>query len=356
MKCENKVGKEFDSLSQRLVYSYMISYSKFIQANIDEITVEAQKQTHSFIGSLLYKIYNNPALIGLSLEKDDCFHAEAFKDRPELAKSMKNLEKKFLGFFDFIFELGVVGELKDNTLYIPNTKMKIQKNKLTILDKINLKNEMKSDGTIIYSVEYPELCSGWKFLSKICKLIDGRDIPNRITKQCMAREMFMKCLFDLNNISLDRLYGDLEQSGVYLKELEDYFISNGYENNVYFALRKVYPNKQDGSFFISFDWRRKNQLTYCIDVPSLAVLMEHFNEMNHELQKLIFIRTNTCNLCGYCAQTGKRKIVAVQLKNNGETINKCPYYPNFGWDSLNEQTASTIKNFCNFFDDILYGK
>ena len=59
MKCENKVGKDFDNISQRLVYSYMASYSRFNPADTNEISVEAQKQTHDFLGGLLCKPGDN---------------------------------------------------------------------------------------------------------------------------------------------------------------------------------------------------------------------------------------------------------------------------------------------------------
>ena len=353
MKCENKVGKEFDSIAQRLAYSYMALYSKFVPADIKEVTVEAQKQTHDFLGGVLCKIYENPAIIGLPLDKDDCFDGEMFKDKPELTKKMKSLEKKFLGFFDFIYEFGVAGELRENKLYIANTKMKPQKSKLALLEQIGLKSEIIADGVIIYSDEYPELCSGLKCLSAICELADG-DMPNRITKQSTSREMFMRCLFDFNNVSLDRLYGDFEQSGPYLKELEDYFISKGYGYHNYSGLHKAYPNKQSGSFKVGFGWKSKNQLGYGIDAPSVRVLIEHFNEMDDELKDFVFSRTNICNNCGYCAQIGKKEIVAVKLTHNGETLIKCPYYPGFGWGSLDEKIVSVAKKFCDFYDDVLF--
>ena len=121
-----------------------------------------------------------------------------------------------------------------------------------------------------------------------------------------------------------------------------------------FRLQKAYPNKQSGAFVVRFGWRRKKQLEYAVDVPSLKVLMEHFDEMDDELKGLIFSRTNTCNTCGYCAQTGKREIVAVQLTYNGETLNKCPSYPGFVWGSLDEKTVGLIKKLYKFAEDILY--
>lgn len=353
MRFENQIGNKFDNLAQRLVYSYMASYSQFVPTNTDEITIEAQKQTHDFLSGLLFKIYHNPAIIGLPLEKDDCFDGEAFKDKPELVKTMKNLEKKFLGFFNLLFELGIAGEIKNKKLYISNIKIKLQKSRLNLLEQIGFKSEIMADTVIIYSKEYTELCSGLKSLSEICKSSDGKDI----TKQSMTREIFMKCLFDEKNISLTNLYGDLAQSGIYLKELEEYFINKGYEiirYDISFRLQKAYPNKQSGSFAVMFNWRCKNQLSYVVDVPSLRVLMEHFDEIDDELRELVFSRTNTCENCGYCTQTGKRVIVALQLNHNGKAITKCPYYPSFNWNSLDEKAVSSIKKLCDFAEDILY--
>ena len=357
MKWENKVGKDFDNLSQRLIYSYIVSYSKFIPADTDKITVEAQKQTHEFFGKALCKVYENPAIIGLPLDKDDYFDWEMFKDKPELARKMKSLEKKYLEFFNFLFDIGNIGILKENKLYISNSAMKLQKSKLTQLERIGLKSEVISDGAFMYSGEYPELCSGFKFLVNICKSAYGKDTKNSIQGCSLKNLMFTHCIFDEKHISWTNLYGDLEQNGAYLKETEEYFISKGYKNIYFdnsFRLHKAYPNKQDGSFSVMFGWRRKNQLTYAFDLPSVRILMEHFDEMDDELKGFAFSRLNNCNSCGYCTQTGKREIVAMELNHNGETINKCPYYANFGSDHLDGKTISIIKKLYDFAEDVLF--
>lgn len=56
MICENKIGEQFDYLAQRVVYVYMVSYSKFQPIYDDEVSEEAQNK---FIVLLMrfYTIY-----------------------------------------------------------------------------------------------------------------------------------------------------------------------------------------------------------------------------------------------------------------------------------------------------------
>lgn len=358
MDCKNKIGGSFNSLAQRLVYMYIATYPKFIPANTDE--VEAQKQTHSFLGETLSKIYENPAIIDLPMEQDDCFNGEPHKDKPELYKTMRNLEKKFLGFFDYIYELGCIGTVKDNKLHILKSDKKILKNKLIQLGQFDLEYEVTNESTIIYSKKYPDLCSGLKFLSGICKLTQNRDIDNPVTKQSITRLMFMHCIFDKKNVSFADFYGGFTQSGGYLEKLEKYFLDKGYSydiNDGGFNLHRIYPDKSEGSFNTGLDWRNNYQIRYSIGVPDFRILMNHFREMDDELKQFFFSRTNVCTGCGYCTQTdktGKRKPLSVQIEFNGEIADKCPLYPNLGWASLDGNTLSLIKKIYAFAEETLY--
>lgn len=348
---EYKIGEQFDYLAQRVVYAYMVSYTKFQPIYDDEASEEAQKQIHSFFNEVLYNIYNNPTLIDLDTASDDFYNGEAYKDKPELNEAMKKLEKKFLSFFGYLFELGDVGTVIENKLHILKTNKKITKSKLVQLKQIGLKYELTKEATIIYNEIYPKLFSGWKLLCNVCKQAEGKDnIINPVIAQSLTRLMFMRCIFDKGHISWTSLYGDLEQSGPFLKELEDFFINNEYSNKFFdasFSLQKTYANKQVGAFNIKFNWRSKNQLEYSIVVPGFRLLMNHFDEMNEELKELILARTGNCRNCGYCTQTdktGKRKPVAVQIEYHEEIVDKCPLYPYLAWNKLNENTVSIIKD------------
>lgn len=360
MICENKIGGQFDSLAQRVVYAYMVSYSMFKPVHDCEVSEEAQKQMHSFLSEALCNIYNNPTLIDLEIELDDFFNGEAYKDKPDLNEAMKKLEKKFLSFFGYLFELGDAGTVKENKLHILKTNKKVTKSKLVQLEQIGLKYELTNEETIIYSEIYPRLCSGWKLLCNACKQAEGRDnINNPVVSQGLTRLMFMRGVFNKEHISWTSLYGNLEHSGTYLKELEDYFINKEYRNqfiDASFSLQKSYANKLIGAFNIRFNWRSKNQLEYSIVVPGFRMLMNHFNEMNEELKELVFVRTGTCSNCGYCTQTdktGKRKSVAVHIEYHEEIVDKCPLYPYLVWNRLDEKTVSVIKDLFAFAENAI---
>ena len=353
---ENKIGALFNSIAQRLVYSYIASYSKFTPVNLNEASVESQKQTHIFLFETLTKIYDNPVIIGLPLDEDDCFDGEMYKDKPDLYLTMKKTEKSFLGFFNLLFQLGIYGEVLNNKLIVPKAQKSLAKNKLILLENIGLKYDITSDGVLLYSDKYPDFIPSFKYLCMAVNFVDGKDIAKAVIGQGRARLLFMRCIFDINTISFDKLYGDLEQSGSYLKELEETLLTRGFKNIFYdasFSLHKEYPNKQDGSLTVIFNWNRKNQLVYDVDIPNLKIILEHFDEFDNELQEVIFNRTNNCSLCGYCTKTGKKEIVAVPIEKNGVTINKCPYYPYFKWRQLNESAVTVIKKLFDIADKIL---
>jgi hypothetical protein len=234
------------------------------------------------------------------------------------------------------------------------------------LEKFGLTGEAESDAVIIYSNDYPELCSGLKFLSTVCRTAENRDIDDPVIKQSITRLMFMHCIFDKKYISFVNIYGDFRHGSFAqsdkLEELEDYFKSKGFSNEFYdadFRLHKIYPDKQEGSFNVKFDRLSENrlQLNFNIGVPGFRLLMNHFDEMDDELKEFVLSRTKNCDGCGYCTQTdktGKRKPLTVGLEHKGEAFNKCPLYPALSWNSLDEKAISEIKKLYAFAEDTFY--
>jgi hypothetical protein len=261
-----------------------------------------------------------------------------------------------------LFEVGLNSEVKENTFHLKKPCKLINKSKQAMLENIGL--TIKSEDNVIVSCnEYPKMFSGWKALSVASYAVWGKDISKTVTGQGLARLMFMKGLLSLDDISLNKVYGDLEQSGIYLDELENYLIERGYINyfkSASFYLQKIYPDKHEGQFNVFFTFLRKNQLQYDIKIPNFTGLItDHHNEMDDELKEFIFSRTKKCNLCGYCTQidkTGKRKPLTVLLTLNNETIGKCPFYPNLKWNKLDEHSVVMIKKLIDFSEGVLYAK
>ncbi len=372
MKFENMVGKEFDNISQRVIYPYIVLYPEFNAVLSDEVSEEAQRQMNEFIKNTIITLYNNPELIEMSVDKDDYYiFGQMNKDRPELYDLIRKLEKKFLTFFNFLYNIGLAGNIKDKTIihnsiiynsfYIPKTFKALNKKKQAILESLGLVIEVEKDNIIVYSKEYPELCLGWKELSKISKSLWSDDDSKAIVVKTNAKFAFMKCLFGFKDVTLSRVCGDLEQSGTYLHQIEEYLVKKGYE--IFYddgnpMLQKIYPKKQEGNFRVFFTLQNKNQLVYAIRIPDFTTLVTvYFEHMDEELKEFIFARIGKCSGCGYCTQTdksGKRKRLAVALEMDGEVIGKCPLYPNLGWDRLDENAVYMIKKLLDFAEETLY--
>ncbi len=367
MKFENMIGKEFENISQRVIYPYIVFFPEFSPVVSNEVSEEAQRQMNQFIRNTIITIYNNPGLIELSVEKDDYYvFGQMNKDKQELYDLLRKTEKKFLTFFNFLYNIGLEGNIINNTIKnnrfcIPKTFRALNKKKQAILESLGLVVEAEKESIVIYSKEYPELCLGWKVLSKISKSLWSDDDSKAIVVKTKAKFTFMKCLFGMKDITLSRISGDLEQSGIYLNQIEEYLINKGYK--IFYEdgspiLQKIYPKKQEGNFRIFFTLQNKHQLAYVIRIPDFTTLVtNHFEQMDEELKEFIFSRTKTCDACGYCTQTdksGKRKRLVTALEAKGEVAGKCPLYPNLGWDRLDENAVYMIKKLLDFAEEVLY--
>lgn len=355
---ENKIGGEFDNLAQRVVYPYIISYPEFIPIESDSISELSQRQMNDFLKTTLISIYNNPGIIEMPIEKDDCFNdGVLYNTNPELNNSMKKLERKFLEFYNFLFEIGLYGDVINSKLHILKSKKIVNKNKQIIFEKLGLICMDEKDKIIIYSNDYPELCFGLKALSKTCNETGVKDPKNAIIGQSVARLLFMKCLFYNDVVRDSQLYGHLNQNGKYLEELEDFLIKNGYEYNLHdgkYTLVKHCSDNKNGKFKVLFDWKRKSQLKYYFEIPGFTKLVSNYYlDLDDELKELIFSRLNGCSHCGYCIKTGKHELLTVSVEFNGEISEKCPFYPNLNWDMLDEKSVSAIKKLIEFSISIL---
>ncbi len=78
--------------------------------------------------------------------------------------------------------------------------------------------------------------------------------------------------------------------------------------------------------------------------------------MDSELQKFVFHRLKTCDICGYCTQTdksGNRLCLALDLSCEGNTLRKCPLYPNLSWSYINESDIDLILRLFEFSESML---
>lgn len=349
MEVDSKIKKNFDSLPQRIIYAYMCTYPDCITVEDDKVSEKSQKHMHSFLHNAICSIYNNPSLINLEVEPDDFFENwEMCNRRPELIDSMRKIEKTLFDFYLYLYKLGEIGEVKDNRLYVSKEKLKILQKRRIQLEQFGLLSETDKDSAIFYSEKYPELFPAWKLLYNI--KLDS-------SKHEIAR--FLYCMYDIKQYNAVHLFGDITENRELIGELEDYFRNKEYQcsfNEHGITWERDYPDKQRGYMTLSFDWKRRDQMTYTFHVPSFRLLLNHFDIMDDELKNLAFSRTKKCDGCGYCTQTdktGKRKPLVMLIEYNGQKVGKCPLYPNLTWRYIDKKEVKVIKKLYDFGETVL---
>ena len=105
-----------------------------------------------------------------------------------------------------------------------------------------------------------------------------------------------------------------------------------------------------------FNWRKKNQMVFEFRLPQFRNMLNSYYDMEKELQTFVFGRLKTCDHCGYCTQTdksGKRPCLAMDLSCNGETLSKCPLYPNLTWNDMNANDLNRMLSLFELSESLL---
>jgi hypothetical protein len=344
VKNMGKVVKNFDSLAQRFIYAYKCTYPICIPIEDDRASELSQRQMHGFLQDVINRIYNNPSLLNFQEEKDDFFEVWMLnKDKPELDDKMRKIEKTLFEFYAYLYKLGECGEVKDNKLYVSKSSMKFVKKRLLQLEQFGLFSESNKTSNIFYNEEYPELFAAWKLLCD--------KVPDS-TKGEIVR--FIYCMYDTQNYNAEHLFGNIVDDSTLIRELEQFFEKKGFRRSFdEFGIHweKDYQDKQKGNAGFSFNWKKRDQMTFSFRVPNFRLLLNHFDEMNHELKELTFSRTKNCDSCGYCTQmdkTGKRIPLTLDLEYGGHKAGKCPLFPNLTWRYIDKKETENIEGLFDF--------
>ncbi len=363
---ENMVGKNFESLAQRVIYSYAGTFPGFVPVKSDKASEHSQLELYSFIENMLQKLYEDPSLLALSFQEDDFYEDWALqKTKPKLIVAMKNYQKKINEFLMLLIKLGEAGTIEEDTLHVAVSKVKLTDSLLKRLERFGLAC-VRSEGEVVLSCkEHPDLFPAWKLLAEVSA---GKKDPAMY---------FSHCMFDPGHSYPIDIYLKLLSDKSSFIKLRSYFETNGYsrvdcrenskENEISLDWVKNYGKKDEplksswaerehGGISIWFDFSKRNQVFFGLRVPRYKQLLARFEEMDDRLKEFVIRKTKKCDSCGYCTQTdrtGKRRPQFATVAHNG-TFNLCQLYPGFTyiWTGMNDDTVSDIISFLQFIDDI----
>ncbi|MDF2686438.1 MAG: hypothetical protein K0S55_1620 [Clostridia bacterium] len=355
---ENKLGKTFDNLAQRIIYSYLATYPKFIFMENIGANESSQKQMYDFLYETVYNIYKNPSIIGVIHEPDAFYeNGQLNNTNPALIKSMEKVENKFFKFIEYLYKVGCYGEINNDEFRILNNDWKINKTIIEVFKQVGITCNITKESTILTVQKYPQIFQTWNLYSK------NIDINQDKITQMLT--FFHGRYFGKKYKVID-FFENLSGNRSELNELENYFILKGFEyyntkvnaktRTAYVQWKKDYSNDEQGYMNVFFNWRQRDQLCFDFRVPGFRKMLKSYNKMNENIKKLVFDRTKTCDGCGYCTQmdkTGKRAVLADELTYNDETLNKCPLYPNLTWNYINSNDLIDVKQLFEFSESIL---
>lgn len=349
----NKMGKAFDSLAQRILYSYVAAYPTF--QPMGESSIEAQKHMYEFMKETLLLLYENPALLSVQHETDDCYEAwELANTKPELYKSMEKIEGKFANFIEMLIKVGKSGVIINHQLVIPRTEWSIAKGTREKLEQLGISCEQTKEASILSSKKYPRLFEAWREyseqdeegapkISRIIAFIHGRYTGKRYR----VLDFFFDFIEDPELVyQLETFFEENEF------ELGNYDINNKTRYS-YVKWLKEYPKKETAYMRAYFDWHKKNQMIFEFRIPYFREVLDSYEQMEEDLKQFIFCRLKTCDGCGYCTQmdkTGTRACLARVYSCGEQTLSKCPLYPWFAWNVLNEEDVKNLIRLFKFAD------
>lgn len=363
---ENKIGKDFNSLAQRIIYSYTGTFPKFVAAKSDKATEHSQKQMYDFMWNIAQKLYNAPEVLELPVQQDDSYLDWELQNRkPQLIEAMRKHIKKIDDFYLLLLRLGELGKVKDDKLYVSKNDMKLMGKTLARLERFGLMSESGKGEVVFWSNEHTDLFPAWKLLVDVS------------VSQKNSLLYFSRCMFDTEYSYASDIFEALMENKSAFQMLCNFFVQNGYklvdcrENEVSLDWVKKYGKKDEplkaswaerehGGISIYYDYKKKNQIVFGLRVPKFKELMLHFDEMDDQLKEFVIAKTKKCDGCGYCTQTdktGTRKPQFASVVHNGE-FNLCLLFPGFSyvWTYVNNDTASDIILFLTYADRLFHIK
>ncbi len=106
MKIKKKLGQGFDSLTERIIYSYVATYPDFMPVD-NCVSYESQMQMHDFIADTLLMLYEHNEILGTTIVPDEYYENWALNNsNPALINSMEKIESKFADFIEMLIKIG----------------------------------------------------------------------------------------------------------------------------------------------------------------------------------------------------------------------------------------------------------
>jgi hypothetical protein len=343
---------------------YIELFPGFKSDKKSNITESSQNQFYNFIKTVFNSLYENPLLLFAKTNTDDYF-TRRFNKHSENKQSVYNIMRKIIksleDFSQFLFDIGIKGQVEDKLVVIEKT-YKIPKKYIEIIEHCGLIYSKNEDNHILKHNENNEIFTCWKWFSK---------------KPGITLQHFIGCMFDFNYSYTGEIYKKLSGDEEAYSQLEQFFSERNYiridnrDNRITVDYAKNYDKKEEnlkaawaerthGGISAEYDSMMKNPQLYSLRIPFYKRLLQEFDKAENREKEFIVNTGKKCDNCRYCVQTdksGKRELAFISVCHDKE-YKMCSYFPGFYycWEKLDKRIVRNIIGFLTFADKILTKK
>lgn len=397
----NRIGTDFDNVSQRLVYNYIATQPDFRPVPSEVASETAQRQFYDFITGIFTALYHDPELIGMTTDPDET------EDRPRPDRAYENESHKYLearklrrkneekieGLFDSLQRLGELGTVRHGALVVERSDLGLNKRALEMLVRnlTRLGLQCSVDGQALYlrSDAYPEMWDAWKLLATLgaaeaaahdaqwrqqvgdeAQLQKWQVTTHRRYLGQIKNRIFKRALFDpAYDYSVDVLCRLSDDPASY-RQFTDALLAQGFEktadwgsgldvtNFLNLAFTKTYVGPEGEplrlQFRTQFESRYHRQILYTFVEDKVAVktLLRQFESLSEPLQDLVYGFTGECRACGFCNQTNRKlPYNNVPAVYRGRPVRLCYYFKQLGTRELTRERLEEARALYSWVDD-----
>ncbi len=401
MDFENRIGADFDNVSQRLVYNYIATQPSFRPIPSAVASEAAQRQLYDFIAGIYTALYHDPALIGMTTEPDeteDCPYPERVytdeaKKYLEARKLRRKNEDKIEGLFDSLQRLGELGAVRDSALVVEKDAFGLNKRAYAALIEnlmaLDLSCADTGETLSLSSLAYPEMWDAWKLLANLgtaeSDVYDARrrqevgdeaDLPKwQITMHVrylsqIKNHIFKRAMFDpAYDYALD-VMRELSDDPETYRQFVDMLLAQGFQqssdwgsgldvtNFINLAFTKTYAGPEGEPFRLQFRTQFESRYhwqilyTFVEDKATFKALLRQLDALPEPLQDIVYNFTGECRACGFCNQTNRKlPFNSIPAVYRGKPVKMCYYFKCIGTRELTRAMLDGVTGLYAWVDD-----
>lgn len=347
---QNMYGKDFPSLSHRLIYSYMIPFSEFVYYPDCGIDEQSQRQFKAFLKNMLETLYNDPSIIDLPFFEDTYSWKE---DKKVFGAKKQKLESKFGQFINLLIKIGIEGELDGQGLLLDKKAVRLT-SRIAQLEAVGLEVHDAGVNYRVTNSDFPNMFAAYKYQAGI-KYAAGRQPHRHFLLAVMGDRIFTG----------KETYGEFLPEAGFVEQVEnyckqnDFVCSNGEWDKCIAKWEKEFPKKKRIMFMVFPEPWKQYQVKYTVRVSDFQAVFGEFDTMSNGLKQMIIDKANPCGGCRYCVQTdktGKKPIAVSKISHNGIDKAICSYYPFWELHEMDSGRAAQCIELLTVADRVLSEK